>query len=167
MLVGILATTREPVSIRKTNTLLNPPSFFSCSMILVAPGHRLMAFSQSAEKSNWTCRDVRSSSSRLSHLPLVYAKGSCPIRKSACRSMVLHRGGLYYQPEICCSGNALSGGPLGTGRGEIALDLFPILDNFRCGNRGNRNERCRIMSERNPSRCQTLTSIVCWLDFLN
>jgi hypothetical protein len=76
--VGSLATAWEPVSIMKMNTLLNPPSFFSCSTILVAPGHSSIALSQRAWKSKWIYRDFRSSSSRFNHLPLVYEYGSSP-----------------------------------------------------------------------------------------
>lgn len=70
--VDNLATIQEPVSIVKRKTLLNPPSLFSYLAILVASGHRPIALSQSAEKSNTMWREFRSSSSRLSHLPLVY-----------------------------------------------------------------------------------------------
>ena len=52
ILVGNLATTQEPVSIVRKKTLLNPPSVFSYLTILVAPGSREIALSQSAEKSN-------------------------------------------------------------------------------------------------------------------
>lgn len=52
--VGTLATTQTPVSILNINTLLNPPSFFSYSMIFVAPGHKLIALSHKAEKLNRT-----------------------------------------------------------------------------------------------------------------
>lgn len=69
--VGNFATTQEPVSIVKRKTLLNPPSLFSHLTILVASGHRSIALSQSAEKSKTMWRESRSSSSRLSHLPLV------------------------------------------------------------------------------------------------
>jgi hypothetical protein len=52
ILVGTLATTREPLSIVRIKTRLNQPSFFWRPTTLVAPGQTRIARSQSAEKSN-------------------------------------------------------------------------------------------------------------------
>jgi hypothetical protein len=59
ILVGNRAPTRVPLSMVKRKTLLNPPSRFSYLVTLVAPGHRVIALSQSAEKLKSIWREFR------------------------------------------------------------------------------------------------------------
>lgn len=77
--VGSLATTRLALSQVKMKIRLYPPSFFSYLAMEVAPGHNSMTLWRSASKSMFKIRELRSSSSRRSHLPLVYLRGSRPV----------------------------------------------------------------------------------------
>lgn len=77
--VGSLATTRLALSQVKMKIRLYPPSFFSYLVMEVAPGHSSITLWRSASKSKFKFRELRSSSSRRSHLPLVYLRGSRPV----------------------------------------------------------------------------------------
>ena len=70
--VGSLATIRLALSQVKMKIRLYPPSFFSYLMMEVAPGHSSITLWRSASKSKFKFRELRCSSSRRSHLPLVY-----------------------------------------------------------------------------------------------